>query len=86
MRALTLPASRASIRFRLLSSSGQSGKTDDTNARWVPLGDQTGPEAPVEMRVSWTASPPSMSIVQICGAPERDEMKAIFRPSGDQRG
>lgn len=38
------------------------------------------------MRVTWTASPPFGSIRQTCGLPEREEMKAIVRPSGDQRG
>ena len=52
--------------------------------RWLS-GDQTGdPELPLD--VSCAALPPSASHTQIALGPDRSELNAIFRPSGEYRG
>src|SRR5438093_8373407 len=84
--AFTLEDSASSFRFLLHASSGQSGNTSEVKASHRPSRDQMTPSAPVEMLVSFRASPPDRSNIQTCGAPSRAETNAILRPSGDQRG
>src|SRR5205809_4319337 len=84
--AFTLEDSASAFRFLLQASSGQSGNTSEVKASHRPSRDQITSSAPAEMRVSFRASPPDRSIIQICGAPSRAETNAILRPSGDQRG
>src|SRR5271157_4265164 len=86
MRALTLLFFSASRFFLLQASSApHSGYTSLVKRRFLPSGEKSTPPASEERLVACRASPPSLSINQICEDPLRSEIYAIRLESGDQR-
>jgi hypothetical protein len=70
------------LTFRIGFSSGMK----DVKARRFPSGDQASPAGAVWRWVSWATSRVSSHMTWSWLVPSRSEMKAIFRPSGDQTG
>src|SRR5215471_16929349 len=74
--------------MRLLHASSfpHSGYTSVENATYCPSGDHNGSETPVEIVVTFLASPPSTGITKRFGSPSRSLIKAIRWPSGEKAG
>ena len=80
------PTTRASFLAFLSFSSWSLAGSVMAKAIRVPSGDQAKPPTPVLTSVSCSASPPSARMSQMLFFPDRPDVNAIHRPSGDQAG
>ena len=62
------------------------GKTSKAKPRFFPSRERTKAATSSGNLLTWVASPPSAGMRQTCELPDREEMKKICEPSGDQRG